>query len=85
VAPSSARLGEYVIMGFAVFAALGYVLPWWTKRGSAIGRHRRLVRLCYGDATQAEMLIAAEMAQRPGLTREDAVSFVLAQLRRDRK
>jgi len=52
-------------------------------RGSRRSGEARLLRVCHGDAEQAERLIRGETTRSPGISRAEAAARAVERYRRD--
>jgi len=58
---------------------------WFGHAGAAREAEMRLRRICLGDQSQVEQLIAAEMARSPGITRAEAAHRAVMRYERDNR
>ena len=57
----------------------------WLRRRGSVSRHAetQLRRICFGDDSQVERLITAEMTRTPGISRAEAASRAVRRYQRD--
>jgi hypothetical protein len=60
---------------------------WWWLRGTSTSREAetRLRRICFGDESQVDQLIASEMTRAPGITRAEAAHRAVLRYERDNR
>lgn len=76
----------------AILVVIAVIALFWQRRRSkttpasttSTSPEATLLRLCHGDASKVERLIALELNAAPSITRTTAIERALYQLRRDR-
>lgn len=76
----------------AILVVIAVIALFWQRRRSkatpastaSASPEATLLRLCHGDASKVERLIALELNAAPSISRTTAIERALYQLRRDR-